>query len=323
MGGVVDGVEAVDRAGVHGGDDDDDDDDDEEDEQDRKGGILDHDIAAGMALPPKGSRSARDAYASNVVGIKPKNRSQILAEVVKKFEAGLFDSPISAIDGHDGASDWRRSREPSVAALPPPVVRPRPPRRHSFGVEAVTFRDPALGSSIWTNVTSSTALVSHLIELFFSWEFPPFTMVSQELFLRDYHSGGRQFCSPALVNALASVATRYLEHNESNSPADAHLLGEQFFNAAKGMLVLEAQVSNLPSIQTLALLAVREMSCGREREAQDLCLRALRLLSALDYEDLEGHGAGRRTDHLTVRCITYAGVLALTRCVVATCVGPP
>jgi hypothetical protein len=136
-------------------------------------------------------------------------------------------------------------------------------------------------------------------------------MVSEELFLRDYFQGDGQFCSPALVNAIACVATRYLEPEQATSSGEAHLLGEQFFSEAKGLLVYETQTPNFPSIQTFALLAVREMSCGRELEALELCLQAVRLLSALDLEDLEAHG--QLTEYLTARSITFAGVLTLIR----------
>lgn len=302
------------------GDDQDDNEEEEEDDDeeaerqeagDSKEGILPDKSTASLPVP---SRSADGTSASDSVSITETTRTRIITEMAKKFDADCFNPTISSADGNISVPEWLASARSPAAGSPPFPTRPDTARRrHSFGANDPSIRPPALGNGTWTKVTANRTLLGHLLGLFFSWEFPPFTMVSQDLFLRDYRSGGRRFCSPALVNAVASVATRYLEPTQTTSPGDAYLLGEQFFAEAKGLLVLEAQIPNLPSIQALALLAVREMSCGRELEAQELCLQALRLLGALDFEDLEGHGNGKRRAHLTVRCITYTGVLSLTR----------
>jgi hypothetical protein len=278
--------------------------DDDEEAGDSKEGILQDQTSTSAPLSSADGASASEAVSDT-------DTTPVINNIVKQFDASRFDFTTFTTDAAIELLPWLTTAEsPAVPGFPFPSMRGAS-RRHSFGASDLSLRPPTFGSSTWTKVTLNRALVRHLIGLFFSWEFPPFTMVSQELFLRDYHSGGRQFCSPALVNAIASVATRYMEPDKMTSTGDAHLLGEQFFSESKGLLVLDAQIPNLPSIQAFALLAMREMSCGRELEAQELCLQAVRLLSALDFEDLEGHG--QLTDHLTVRCMTFAGVLSLTR----------
>lgn len=284
-------------------------DNDDDDAEDNKEGIVqDHNASTSAPTAPVDGASA-----SQAPGVADAGRA--IAHTGTRFDGNSFDLAGCATGGGalDGLPSWcvpMPMGSPAVDGFPFPNM-PSAPRRHSFSASGPTARTPVLGSCTWTKVTPNKALVGHLIGLFFSWEFPPFTMVSQELFLRDYHSGGRHFCSQALVNAVASVATRYLEPDQTTSSRDAYLLGEQFFAESKALLVLDAQIPTLPSIQALALLAVREMSCGRESEAQELCLQAVRLLSALDFEDLEGHR--QLTDHLTVRCMTCSGVLSLTR----------
>lgn len=281
--------------------------DDYDDDEDSEEGIKEEQTSSTLKSFPSAAR----ASAVGADGVTGSGRA--LIDIAKQFEAGHVDPLVFRSGADITLPGWLMTPTDSSPALSrlSSFSQVASTRRHSFDATALTERLSVLGSSTWTKVTSNRALMNTLFGLFFSWEFPPFIMVSEELFLRDYFQGGRQFCSPALVNAVASVATRYMEPDETTTSGDAYLLGEQFFRESKGLLVLEAQIPNLPSIQTFALLAVREMSCGRELEAQELCLQAVRLLSALDFEALEA--PRQLTDHLTVRSITFAGVLSLTR----------
>ena len=281
--------------------------DSSEEAEDSKEGILEEERSTPRPRQQRERTSAHDAD-----GVTDTGRP-LISDIAKQFEASHVDPLISATVADIALPAWLRAPAESPAACRfASSDRPARVRRHSFDGNALSERLPVSAFCTWTRVTSNRALTKQLLELFFSWEFPPFTMVSEDLFLRDYFHGGRYFCSPALVNAIACVATRYLEPDKTTSSGDAHLLGEQFFRESKGLLVLEAQIPNLPSIQTFALLAIREMCCGRELEAQELCLQAVRLLSALDFEDLD-FGNSQLTEHLTVRSVTFTGVLSLTR----------
>lgn len=178
-------------------------------------------------------------------------------------------------------------------------------------VSAASSSSPSsLGSASWTNVSANSVAVNHLISLFFSWEFPPFTMVSQELFMRDYFQSRMRYCSPALVNAIASLATRYLE--EADEVGESYILGERFFREARKLLVLESRTPSLPGIQAFGLLALRELSCGRECEAQTLCLQAARCLAKLADGDVVPLRIQTR-DYITAFSSTVSGVLSLAR----------
>jgi hypothetical protein len=159
-------------------------------------------------------------------------------------------------------------------------------------------------------VAANSVAVNYLLTLFFRWEFPPFTMVSQELFMRDYVHSQAGYCSPALVNAIASLATRYLE--EADEVGESYILGERFFREARKLLVLEARTPNLPSIQAFGLLALRELSCGRECEAQTLCLQAARCLAKLVDGDIVPLRNQTR-DYIAAYSTTVSGVLSLAR----------
>lgn len=60
----------------------------------------------------------------------------------------------------------------------------------------------------WTSVTDDADLVSHLVSLYFTWDYPFHAFLDREVFLRHMASGdlSSQFCSPFLVNAMLSNA---------------------------------------------------------------------------------------------------------------------
>jgi hypothetical protein len=60
----------------------------------------------------------------------------------------------------------------------------------------------------WTDVTRDSDLVSHLVSLYFTWDYPFNSFLDEGVFLRHMGNAdlGSQFCSPFLVNALLSNA---------------------------------------------------------------------------------------------------------------------
>jgi hypothetical protein len=60
----------------------------------------------------------------------------------------------------------------------------------------------------WTDVTGDSDLVSHLVSLYFTWDYPFNSFLDAEVFLRHMRNAdlGSQFCTPFLVNALLSNA---------------------------------------------------------------------------------------------------------------------
>lgn len=60
----------------------------------------------------------------------------------------------------------------------------------------------------WTRVTADADLVSHLVSLYFAWDWPFTTVLDKGVFVRHMARGvlGSEFCSPFLVNAVLSNA---------------------------------------------------------------------------------------------------------------------
>ncbi|GAB1192576.1 hypothetical protein APSETT444_001769 [Aspergillus pseudonomiae] len=67
------------------------------------------------------------------------------------------------------------------------------------------FRVPA---KPWTTVTNDDNLVSHLVSLYFTWDYPFYAFVDQKAFIRHMTLGNvdSDLCSPFLVNALLANA---------------------------------------------------------------------------------------------------------------------
>jgi hypothetical protein len=130
-----------------------------------------------------------------------------------------------------------------------------------------------------------------MIDLFFAWEPLPFTLVTEHLFRRDYLSSKRDFCSPALVNAILALSERYLDFPGAEEAGTAwSSLGDGFAKEARQALITEAEdgwesenvenkkrlaTRDLPSVQALGLLAMREMRWGRKTAASMLSEEAI------------------------------------------------
>jgi hypothetical protein len=69
----------------------------------------------------------------------------------------------------------------------------------------------------WTTVTDDDDLVSHLLSLYFTWDYPFYTVLDRDVFVR--HMQSRQldsdFCSPFLVNIILAHACVSLLHSRS------------------------------------------------------------------------------------------------------------
>ncbi|KAJ5975081.1 hypothetical protein N7481_008788 [Penicillium waksmanii] len=111
----------------------------------------------------------------------------------------------------------------------------------------------------WTNVTDDDDLVSHLVSLYFTWDYPVHTFLDQDVFLKYMGaSGGNgagpepregEFCSAFLVNALLSNACYFSEFSEAYViPGDISSKGCDFLAEAER---LKADTPSRPSLATL------------------------------------------------------------------------
>ncbi|KAI1827620.1 hypothetical protein F4861DRAFT_327664 [Xylaria intraflava] len=163
--------------------------------------------------------------------------------------------------------------------------------------------------STWTNVTDDSALVHHLLALYFCWEYPTFASLSKEHFLRDYLSGRHRYCSPILVNALLALGCRFSTQPETRAnPNDPRTSGDHFFSESLRLLYKETKHHTLTTIQALGIMSIREASCGRDSESWYYAGQSVRLAIEMGLHQLNADGD---EDELAVQGATFWGAFAL------------
>lgn len=83
------------------------------------------------------------------------------------------------------------------------------PRPHTMDIRYLCDDAPCkVPAKPWTNVTDDDDLVSHLVSLYMTWDYPFYAFFDRRTFLENMEKGNlnSDFCSPFLVNALLANA---------------------------------------------------------------------------------------------------------------------
>ncbi|OBT90556.1 hypothetical protein VE02_01001 [Pseudogymnoascus sp. 03VT05] len=194
------------------------------------------------------------------------------------------------------------------------------------GSDAPQQQDAPLLS--WTTVTADAELILHLLNMYLSWHYPYFTILSKSLFLRDFLLGKPPgnpkrtlYCSALLVNAMLALGCHF-----TNSPAgcadpdDPATKGDAFFQEAKRLFVEndEYEKPRLTTVQALALMSLREAGCGRE--AKGWVYSGMSFRMALDMGlNLDSGGMASSKDpmdekEIDARRVTFWGCYLFDKC---------
>lgn len=178
----------------------------------------------------------------------------------------------------------------------------------------------------WSRVTKDSQLITHLINMYFTWHYPYFTTLSKKMFFRDFLKGkgrvsrnGTMFCSSLLVNAMLALGCHFTSvAGAYGTPGDSRTKGDHFFAEAKRLIVEhdEYERPRLVTVQALALMSVREAGCAREtkgwvysgmsfRMAGDIGLNLA--VGELDSEKMSEH-------EVDARRITFWGCFTFDKC---------
>ncbi|KAI1359018.1 fungal-specific transcription factor domain-containing protein [Xylaria arbuscula] len=169
--------------------------------------------------------------------------------------------------------------------------------------------DTIVPPSTWTSITNDSALVQHLLALYFCWEYPTFASLSKEHFMKDYVHGRHRYCSPILINALLALGCRFsTQPNSRANPNDAKTSGDHFFKETLRLLSRESNSHTLTTIQALGIMSIREASCGRDSEAWYYAGQSIRLCIEMGLHRLNDDGD---EDELAVQAATFWGAFAL------------
>ncbi|KAI1102430.1 nitrogen assimilation transcription factor nirA [Jackrogersella minutella] len=161
----------------------------------------------------------------------------------------------------------------------------------------------------WTTVTADSGLVSHLLALYFCWEYPTFASLSKEHFMKDFLNGRGRYCSPILVNALLALGCRFsTQPNTRANPNDPRTAGDHFFKEALRLFYRENNHHTLTTIQALGIMSIREASCGRDSESWYYAGQSIRLAIEMGLHRLQNDGD---EDEIAVQAATFWGAFAL------------
>lgn len=170
--------------------------------------------------------------------------------------------------------------------------------------------------SSWTEVTSDTGLIVHLLNMYFTWHYTYFTTLSKDLFYRDLMRGNipgtrrkTEYCTSLLVNAMLALGCHFTAWPAARAVAeDTATVGDHFFAEAKRLILEnnEHESPKLATVQALALMSVREAGCGREARGWAYSGMSFRMADELGL-NMDSSSANSDEKEVDVRRITIWG----------------
>ncbi|EAW14949.1 transcription factor domain-containing protein [Aspergillus clavatus NRRL 1] len=149
----------------------------------------------------------------------------------------------------------------------------------------------------WTTVTDDDALVSHLISLYFTWDYPFYAFVDCNAFVHHMSLGNvnSDLCSPFLVNAMLANACHYSQYSEAYAiPGDIKTKGSDFLAEAERLMpsyqLERGRSVRLASLQATLLLYERYSMSGDDGLGYTMLHRAIEMgesLGIINSEDLD------------------------------------
>jgi hypothetical protein len=145
------------------------------------------------------------------------------------------------------------------------------------GVSSTNFK--------WTPVTSNTAVLDHLFQLYFAWIHPVHTLFHEGSFVHSYRQQSEKYCSPNLVNAICAVAC-HLHSKADGDDFDFEQLGTEFSDAARSDI--DTDGNDITTVQTFAVLFLVDCARANGLRAGSFLQVATSGLARVDYQQNEG-----------------------------------
>ncbi|CAG7926144.1 unnamed protein product [Penicillium olsonii] len=146
----------------------------------------------------------------------------------------------------------------------------------------------------WTNVTDDDELVSHLVSLYMTWDYPFYAFFDRTTFLENMEKGNlnSDFCSPFLVNALLANACDYSQYAEVYTIAgDTNTKGAAFLAEAESYMRTHSFErgggTRLATLQATLLLYERYSVLGNEDFGYTMLHRAIEMAEELGIVNSE------------------------------------
>ncbi|KAI9759759.1 MAG: Golgi to ER traffic- protein, partial [Chaenotheca gracillima] len=179
----------------------------------------------------------------------------------------------------------------------------------------------------WTTVTPDARLIVHLMNMYFTWHYTYFTTLSKDLFYRDFvlgkpPAGTRRktvYCTSLLVNAMLALGCHFTSVAGSRAdPQNSATAGDHFFKEAKRLILEndEHEKPQLPTVQALALMSVREAGCGREAKGWIYSGMSFRMACdlGLNLNLTYSQDSNLNEQEIDARKITFWGCFLFDKC---------
>ncbi|KAJ0420390.1 hypothetical protein BJY00DRAFT_301573 [Aspergillus carlsbadensis] len=134
----------------------------------------------------------------------------------------------------------------------------------------------------WTSVTRDSDLVSHLVSLYFTWDYPSHVFLNRDVFIRHMKAGdtSSELCSPFLVNALLANACHYSEISEvfkQRQPGDIMTKGDDFLAEAERLGTQGPATFTLAHLQGTLMLYEKYSLSGKDDLGYIMLHRAINI----------------------------------------------
>jgi hypothetical protein len=136
------------------------------------------------------------------------------------------------------------------------TLSPRLSQHSTF--EASDYEMSGVASTRWTTVTSNTAVLDHLFQLYFAWVHPVHTLFSEGHFVDNYKRQSGNYCSSNLVNAICAMACHL--HTAEGDDLDFDQFGTDFSDAVRSDI--DADDKSIATIQAFAVMFLVECARG-------------------------------------------------------------
>ncbi|KAL2211360.1 hypothetical protein CC79DRAFT_198480 [Sarocladium strictum] len=167
----------------------------------------------------------------------------------------------------------------------------------------------AAAPEAWTSLTSDPFLIRHLLALYFCWEYPLFTPLSREHFMKDFHDGRHRFCSPLLVNAMLALGSTWdAQHTPGTQALGINPHSDRFYEESMRLLKQKSDRRSLATIQALGIISMWEISRGRDLESRYHSVQSVRLAIDMGLHRKTDDGDG---DLHYVQSLTFWGAFSL------------
>ncbi|TVY44768.1 Nitrogen assimilation transcription factor [Lachnellula subtilissima] len=140
-------------------------------------------------------------------------------------------------------------------------------------------------SNKWTTVTSDSAVLDHLFQLYFAWVHPVHTLFSEGRFVDSYKRQSTKYCSSTLVNAICAMAC-HLHSVADSDERDFVQLGEDFSDAVRDDMSPEDKT--ITTVQAFAVMFLIDSARGKGLRASSYLRVATDSLSNVAYQTSDG-----------------------------------